>query len=393
MNVDKVSILIFLISIRLFSDIINIPILEPIITSILLLYVSYLLIENSVKLSVINLILFLVLLFSLINGLLYTLQYEYSFLEPLRSLIRWMTILGLFFIPKCISIDKEKLFNKIFNIIIIPGFILIIFSIYIGGYKEYQGQLRLSEPFNNPNSLALFCFISILILFIQFTFIKKNYLILISFVYLYALLKSGGITSTLSTIIFIFNASLLFVERKNKILILTLIPILFCVMFYFSYDIIYSRLNNVVFSDINNLTFSEGSSVYWRFTAWSLYLSSMSSFDYFYGHGLGVSRFLLNPNSYISQYNKFSAPGTHNDYIQIIIDFGFIGLSLFFFFQYQFVMRLYKTSFFEKDNKIIIAFSLSLLLYMTMDNVLDTKFFFLIILIFSTYINKKNVKG
>lgn len=392
MKINQLEILIFIISVRLFSDVLNIPGLDPIITVILFFYIIYLLAFNRLKISVVNIIFFIMLSFFLLNGLFFTLNNDYSFVEPFRSLFRWLTIMGLFFIPKCIVIDKVYLNRNIYNMIVIPGALLILLSLYTGGYQEYQGQLRLTEPFHNPNSLALFCFISIFVVFINFvnTKSKANYFLLLLFIY--ALFKSGGVTSTLSTLIFISVAALSYFGIKNKILVILIVPLFLISILYFNYNVIIERLNGVVFSDINTFTLSEGSSVYWRFKAWSLYLSSMNVFEYIYGLGLGVSRFLLNPDSFIAKSNYFSAPGTHNDYIQVIVDFGFIGFFIAVLLLVRFISNVYINIKYDANNKVLISFVLSLLLYMTMDNVLDTKFFFLIILIFSTYFKRKKIK-
>nr|OED52097.1 hypothetical protein BEI47_09745 [Aliivibrio fischeri] len=198
-------------------------------------------------------------------------------------------------------------------------------------------------------------------------------------------------TSTLSSLFFIFISVVFYFKKSTKIIMISVISSLGVVFLYISSDLILERLSNVVFSDIDSLTLSEGSSVYWRFTAWSIYFSTMNFFDYIFGHGLGVSRFLLNPNSEVSVINKFSAPGTHNDYVQIIVDFGLVGLSLLIFFIKKLIKHLLFLSSFNRISYIFISFIFSLMIYMLMDNVIDSRFFFIIIFVLSSFIFNRRV--
>ncbi|HFG2216598.1 TPA: O-antigen ligase family protein, partial [Vibrio cholerae] len=323
-------------------------------------------------------------------GFMFSMNHDYLFLEPLRGFIRFLTIWTLFFIPYAINIDTETFEENLYSFLVIPGTILVIVALITGGYNEYQGQMRLSFPFSNPNSLALFSFLMIFISVLRLYTKKKAIFLVIILFYFYALIKSGGITSTLSALLFISLSAFMYFSGLKKIIILLVVFTVISLFIYLTQEFILARLDGVVFEDINTLTFSEGSSFFWRIRAWEVYLSTMEQWDFIIGHGIGVSRFILEPSSYISRYNAFSAPGTHNDYVQVLVDFGFVGLFILFFLCVNLFRKLYARTEESPKSNIILAFCISLLIYMTMDNVLDSRFFFVIILLLSVYC-KKNI--
>ena len=77
----------------------------------------------------------------------------------------------------------------------------------------------------------------------------------------------------------------------------------------------------------------EGSSIKWRFDAWGHYIDLLgnSLFNWIFGLGLGTQRWILHPEYENSLYRIFDAPGTHNDYLTVLVDFGIVGLIIFIF--------------------------------------------------------------
>ncbi|ELI9681861.1 O-antigen ligase family protein [Vibrio vulnificus] len=391
----KVSLLATLIiSLRLFSPVVKLSFIEQVLTlAIFVIFLCVIIRSKDFKFKLVYFSVLSCLFFlSLFNGMLTTLVFDLSFVEPLRSVIRYFALLVIIILPIYVKINFNEVNRYYCWFILLPGAIFVLISVMIGGYAEYQGQLRLAFPYSNPNSLALFCLNSIFILSCNlFTRSRNSSLFLIPIViFSYGLVKSGGLTALSSLLVFALFVYLLSFPLWRKLALVPIVATVSALAFYFSYDLIYQRLDGVVFTDFSSMELSQGSSVLWRLRAWSVYIDTMTLIDYIFGHGLGVSRFLLVETSPVSNVYNFSAPGTHSDYVQLFIDFGLIGVVLFFALVKNLISLLSRLSRVDTRSNVFIAFVFCILTYMLMDNVLDTAFFFYVAFYFSCYIASKS---
>jgi O-antigen ligase len=83
--------------------------------------------------------------------------------------------------------------------------------------------------------------------------------------------------------------------------------------------------------NLENFQLTEGSSLRWRWDAWIAYLSLLGKDigNWIFGLGVGTQRFILHPDYPNSLWRLFDAPGTHNDFLAVLIDFGLLGVGLF----------------------------------------------------------------
>lgn len=384
------SIIILLLMMRIFTDVLPLTsVLNLALTSLIFIF-SIFIVAFKYKRRFSKGVVFYVILFiaAVANGLVFLNNHGYNFFEVFRGVIRYLTVILLFLSLFSIDASFKVVISKIVYFIVFPSMLLIAYGFLVGGYKEYQGQLRFAYPIANPNTLAAFCYVSIFTISLwisnyRSSFVKYIGLLCVIF-YLFTIVKTGSLTSLGSVLIFLFLTMYLNFPKKYKLLGLAISSFALLLCLFLLKNTIIERVQGVFFTDMDTLELSEGSSILWRFQAWYYYLSSLSYFNWIFGAGIGVSRALLLPDTFFALKYSFMAPGTHSDYVQVIVDFGVIGL-LFFCFSY---IRLfsYIKSIGSKSSTLFLSFMLSILFYMLLDNILDSRLFFLISVIFSAYL-------
>lgn len=265
-------------------------------------------------------------------------------------------------------------------------------GVLFGYQREIQGLYRIEFPFENPNTLGLYsgltCWLCVIFLSItnksQKIKIITTYAILLIFIFL--TLKTGSLNGMFLT----FSAllSYLCTHLKTKIIKLLVIATatLFSI-FLIDTNLVLERIYQVFFTiDLDNIQ-SGGSSIIWRLKTWALYLSFLDIPTLLLGHGPGASRIWFMESAIGSElYNFGDIPGTHNDYLMILFDFGMIGTLIFIRYAYLF----YKTA--KNNNLLCLSHSfIAILFSMFFDNIIDS-FIFVYFLYFSTFIYISKLK-
>lgn len=273
--------------------------------------------------------------------------------------------------------DAVSRINKFVQLLSWIIVVLSFLQLATHSYYTIQGVDRIVGPFTNPNVLGIFSSFCISARIIAGANSKMDKL-LIACLYI-VLLFSGSMTSLLCNLVFLF----FYMKEKSKNFFAVVVKVgtaliaVASVCVLVAMDFIINRLS-ILFNFDNGVELSEGSSILWRFMAWSSYIGMLKTpGDYLFGMGTGFHRciFLLDyPHAMTS---IFEAPGTHNDYIALLVDYGIIGLVLFLIFIIGFLRMLFKTG--DKNLRLWAYFICTMLFAMTMDNYLDQYLNFVII--------------
>lgn len=212
----------------------------------------------------------------------------------------------------------------------ISMYTLVVLGFLLIEPRVIQGDVRYQFPFSNPNTLGMFLTtLSILILAsgkkIQYYW---AHLVMINIICVF--------TGSLTNLAAIMCVNYCFVGRatKSRMLTISLLVIVFSlILFVILNTSIIDRVTRTIFTvDFTQLE-SSGSSLAWRVLTWIKYLEFMSFVDWIFGHGLGVSRIWFTPGfAGNSVYQVQDIPGTHNDFLSLLFDFGILGLVLLLYF-------------------------------------------------------------
>jgi O-antigen ligase len=118
-------------------------------------------------------------------------------------------------------------------------------------------------------------------------------------------------------------------------------------------------------------------------------LLEKSFINWIFGLGVGTQRFILHPDYPNSLWRKFDAPGTHNDYLAMLIDFGILGLLLFFcglFALYKVIRNAEKR---DSNLYYLRFYFITVLLIMLTENFIDQLIMFVFILFLTAIISAK----
>ena len=238
--------------------------------------------------------------------------FEYGLSLTLPLVFRWMLLLlGFLYIGKYENCTVKRLLLFL-KALIIVNTLLVVFQLYGINSVNIQGITRYTGSYGNPNLLGIHMAIyALMLLQIHRSYKGIKIFILLSCA---LLLLSGSLTS-----VFIFLFGIIYKYRPPTYIIILIA--FACIGFLAPYII--DRISIVVDLDRGQLT--EASSVLWRFQAWSIYLADIDNvLKLLFGNGLGSSRLFLMDSSL-----KFRAPGTHNDYLAVLYDYGLTGLIVF----------------------------------------------------------------
>lgn len=383
----------FIFILRLFSDLfnsfynigwVNQPIniqFTKIFSSLLVIYMlGFLAIfaQASIKINAFKNIFYLslFLVFSIIVGIFSFSQIGMSIKGIFIVFFRYIIEI-LIFIFTWNFIDSKEDFNKIFTrffkpIILFTSTIILI-QLFTSSYHNIQGVPRLVGPFSNPNVCGAFLNLFIVITwFFRSTLKNKKYWLLILIFMEIALFITGSMTSIIINFCWLFLVFISDQGYRTKIFYYSF-PIIIGISTYLVFINLESILNRIskVF-DLNSFSLSSASSLSWRYDAWSNYVDQIDSiFNLLFGLGVGAHRFIFlndygNNLSYI-----FEAPGTHNDYLAVLFDFGLIGLLFLVFFIYSSIRKLNRLNRQNIRIKYIKFYMYTMLIAMFFDNYLD----------------------
>jgi hypothetical protein len=232
-------------------------------------------------------------------------------------------------------ITSEEDLSALFSYFFKPAlFILITISvaqIATSSYGEIQGVNRIVGPFGSPTTLAGFLHLFIALTFYYYEQSRKSYFWFLIGIQYVLLIFTGSVTIILGHLVFLYLISWKQRWIKSK-RFYTFFPFLLVVVvggIIYNWHSIMTRLSILI--DVNNFGLVKGSSIQWRFDAWKTYLSLLENdfIKWCFGLGVGTQRYILHPAYQHSLWRIFESPGTHSDYLGMLIDFGLIGLLLF----------------------------------------------------------------
>lgn len=297
------------------------------------------------------------------SSLIYTIDFNSS----LKILTKFLDfyLLHILFYNYFKNTNNKYKFRKYFIVAILISFIMpIIFGFYQfifnAGYVGPEGLNRLFGTFTHPNIFSFTLLFSFFILVVLYTkdFTKKNekerklifWLILII---LFLLINTFTRSAWIGAIIFICLWLILY--RKNKIfrIIYYICAFSFLTFLVINYTPLkYYDFNNIDF--VRRITTSETSvsSSEWRLNSWK----QMSIYVYespIIGFGLDTYRTLREKQIYSSVYeDPYYA---HNDYYQILIELGIVGLFFYINLLLQTFYKIYKKYLQKKDKALILS--------------------------------------
>lgn len=250
-------------------------------------------------------------------------------------------------IVSCIFVWPIAFYNAInipFNEKVLQIAVILI-SITCNGMAYYWNVGKYSEA--SLNSVAAINSIYyILIAFLYVFLIKKTIVMLVLMAYpLITLLQSGKTTCVLLSLVLVFY----YAYRNFKIssyiqkIVIVLILITSVIWGWANFD-----LNQIIYSASGD--FDSGGSG--RLDIWNnaFVIISNMSLDILFGYGYGATV-------------AFLGIGAHNDFIEIFIDFGLIGLMLYLTFIYHMLKSIF---FFNRKSNYRITYILSLITFLAL---------------------------
>lgn len=234
------------------------------------------------------------------------LYFDYSFLQFVNS-VMWIMLLLFSYL---ISIDNPESVKYLKRMVyVLPIFLLCFIKI-----KAYSN--------NTGIPLIVSIYYLVFLIPILFTYDNKVIKIIGTSIVMYALLLSQKRTGLLSVSCFFFSYYFLSSSLKNRSIknsIKTLLLFgLIVIVLYFSISFILKYYNIEIFDKLMRLKEDGGSG---RIDTWKIViykLKKSSLLNLFFGHGY---------NSFYYQSSLYLS--THNDYLEILYDYGVIGFVLY----------------------------------------------------------------
>lgn len=331
----------------------------------IILWAVYIIFKERIKITKIPLSMpWILFLFCASASLIYSLD-RGSTLKILTKLFDFYFIYIIFYHYFQNAGNEKYKYRKYFIISVLISFLMpIIFGFYQlifhTGYVGPEGLNRIYGTFTHPNifsfTLLLFFFI-LIILYTQDHYKKRKkesklmfWLVIVT---LFLLINTYTRSAWMGAIIFLCLWILLY--KKNKIfsIVYYICAFLFLIFLIINYtQLKYYNFNNVNY--IRRITTSDTSvsSTQWRMLSWK----QMSIYVYespFIGFGLDTYRLLREKQIYSSVYeDPYYA---HNDYYQILIELGIIGLFFYCNLLLQTFYKLYKKYIEKKDKAILLS--------------------------------------
>lgn len=229
--------------------------------------------------------------------------------------------------------DVKLLFNYFFKTALGLIFLICFLQLATSSYSSSELTKRMQGPFGSPGTLGSFMHLFIALTLYYYS--KKATLwfwIVLAAEYV-ILFFSGSVANIIANLLLVMLVSQnqKWYKSKRFYLVFPVIFVLAIFAFIYNRETVVGRVS--VLADLQTLELPRGSSIAWRFDAFGSYLSLLgdSVMHWLFGLGVGTQRNILHPDYPNSLSYIFDAPGTHNDYLAVLIDFGLIGLGIFIF--------------------------------------------------------------
>lgn len=392
-------VIVFFIIIRVFSGSLYkiIAIDKYLSTAIMLSLLSFLVLTNRLIILRWQFFLIFFLFFSQLNSIYNFSIYGYNLVGSFSGASRYIIIICIGIFSFNLNKIRPFLFTKLNKIIFLSltylGILLILFGLFLGGYREIMGELRYEFPFSNPNVLGAYCFFMIFYSVVTKSSNKINIsiisLISLLFFYLFVIVKTGSMTSLACSLLFISSVIIFELKGRARFYTICFFGIFFSALIFLNYELLYSRLVLKHLSSFDGELIN-GSSLLWRFHAWQTYLEILiNEGSILFGMGVGAARVFLKGGHFNGLYN-FSAPNTHNDYIAIIFDFGLLILFFLIYLLFRLILFFLKHRY-TVESKILFFFTLSMLVAMMIDNYVDSFLFYIVAFVYGGFIAEMKV--
>jgi len=199
----------------------------------------------------------------------------------------------------------------------------VVFFMYIFIYLKY---MEVSGKGNVNLVYYVLCFLPF-VLCVKKNSIKMIFLLMISFSLLISLKRTAFIAFVVALFVsYLIDRHILGKKRKKK-LVYTLVIFLTIITGIFMYNYIVDAFNLDIILRLQQLSTDgwSGRDIIYR-SVWHYQLNSTAG-EWLIGRGYnGVS------NTSAASYLFFSSPAAHNDFLEILYDYGIIGLSIYLLF-------------------------------------------------------------
>jgi O-antigen ligase len=232
-------------------------------------------------------------------------------------------------------VGKPEDFDALMRFFFKPALFIFIatsfFQIVSNSYGLIQAIDRIMGPFGSPTTLAGFLHLFIIITIYYYGHDRTyGFWALLGVQYL-LMIYTGSVATIGAHLLFLFLLAMKerWIKLKRFYRFFPLVAIVAVSGVILKWESILSRLE--ILFNLESFELPAGSSLKWRFDAWEAYLSLLKDdyLNWIFGLGVGTHRYILHPDYPNSLWRIFDAPGSHNDYLGILIDFGIVGLILF----------------------------------------------------------------
>lgn len=316
------------------------------------------------------------------------------FVVTLRFVLEWLLVLFVlnYFVT---PMHLDALFTFFLKPTIFAICLIGFFQLITSSLPSVQGIERIPGPFGSPTTLAGFLHLFIVLTFYYYEG-NHSYRFWLLLFFQYVLLFYTGSVATIAAhcmFLVLVGWKQRWIRLKVFYNIFPLIAAITISAIVVKWDSILMRLS-IIFN-LDSFQLTRGSSLKWRWDAWISYLSLLgnSFVDWIFGLGIGTQRFILHSAYPNSLWRKFDAPGSHNDYLAMLIDFGLIGLLLFIIalIVLNNAMRTMEKS--DSNLYYIRYYLMSVLIIMLTENYIDQLIMFVFIIFLTAITRTKRESG
>lgn len=260
--------------------------------------------------------------------------WAYSSETALDSLVVYLYLPGMALFFSCLQYEQRE-YNAIAIAAVIGGVIATIYLL-ISGNGDYQGHGRLTYgAANDPNNLAGFLLVPLVLLLRKVESSKgvpRITSIAAMIVLLYAIFMTGSRGALLGFVVAL--VSFLFLKRfyRNAAIVVALVAVLTVVWFVIVPilpDDIRMRLFTV--EGFTNALYTQGQ----RGELWNVALNMVIPNQPLWGYGTDCGHYLIG-------VNYGSVMDVHNLYLNMIIEYGLLGLPVFLYFLWVNLRECYR---------------------------------------------------
>lgn len=291
---------------------------------LLVAYSLYLIISTPIlrKWPALNMMIFLMLVLGLVDALIYGYP-QMPMLKLVLTVSLWEVIYFTFYQMQVT--DRKFIISarKFFLILFVPIVLLFILSqtIRFSMLSWFVGR--------EGNNMVFYILTMIpWILLIDSKKVKTSILLLATFISIFSLKRSAIIATLLIDCVYLYIEFIKSSSNKAKMIVFGLVLI---GVFSLSAYLANNFSDNIAFTRMNSIKEDEGSGRIDRWhDAWNLIKSESSLDAILLGHGYCGVEIALN--------NPFSS--AHNDFLEVIYDFGWISLLVYVFIHFLIIKRL-----------------------------------------------------